>query len=64
MSAGSPIRPRANAAPASARCPAVRCANGPVAVLPGATALTVIPRAANSIAATLVTWLRKAFMPE
>ena len=39
-------------------------ANGPVAVLPGATAFTVIPRAANSTAATLVTWSRKAFTPE
>src|ERR1022692_3555359 len=61
VSAGSPSRPRANEAPASSRCAAVSCPNGPVAVLPGPTALTVIPRAANSAAATLVTWSRKAF---
>ena len=64
VSDASPIRPRANAAPASARCRAGSCAKGPVAVLPGATALTVIPRAANSTAATFVTWSRKAFTPE
>src|ERR1700693_4165650 len=33
-SAGPPILPSANAAPAAARCSAVRYANGPVAVLP------------------------------
>ncbi len=38
MSDGSPIRPRPNAAPASARSRAVSRANGPVAVLPGAVA--------------------------
>ena len=64
MSAASPIRPRANEAPASARCAAVSWPNGPVAVLPGPTALTVIPRPASSAAATLVTWSRKAFTPE
>ena len=33
-------------------------------MLPGPIALTVIRRAANSTAATLVTWSRKAFAPE
>jgi hypothetical protein len=56
--------PRPNAAPASSRCRSVSRAKGPVAVLPGATALTVIRRAANSTAATLVTWSRKAFALE
>ena len=65
MSAGVPTRPRRKAAaPISARRSAGRSAKGPVAVLPGPTALTVIRRAANSRAATLVSWSMNAFAPE
>jgi DNA-binding transcriptional LysR family regulator len=63
VSAGSPTRPSANEAPSSARRSLVRWASRPVAELPGATALTVIRRGANSSAATLVTWSRNALVP-
>jgi DNA-binding transcriptional LysR family regulator len=50
VSAGSPIRPSVNEAPSSARRSLVRLASRPVAELPGATALTVMRRDANSSA--------------